>query len=43
MGYRLFDWRYTDALGVGEHELLLYNSEDILMCRRTFTVVAAGQ
>jgi hypothetical protein len=43
MGFRLSDARSTDALGEGEHELLLYNSNNKLICRRKIKVIAASQ
>ena len=43
MGFRLRDARSADALGEGEHELLLYNSNNNLICRRKIKVIAASQ
>ncbi len=43
MGFRLSDAKSADALGEGEHELLLYNSNNKLICRRKIKVIAASQ
>jgi hypothetical protein len=43
MGFRLWDARSADALGEGEHELLLYNANNKLICRRKINVIAASQ
>jgi hypothetical protein len=43
MGFRLWDAKSADALGEGEHELLLYNSNNKLICRRKINVIAASQ
>jgi hypothetical protein len=43
MGFRLWDAKSADALGEGEHELLLYNSNNKLICRRKIKVIAASQ
>ena len=43
MGFRLWEARSADALGEGEHELLLYNSNNKLICRRKIKVIAASQ
>ncbi len=43
MGFRLWEERSADVLGEGEHELLLYNSNNKLICRRKIKVIAASQ
>jgi hypothetical protein len=43
MGFRLWEERSADVLGEGEHELLLYNSNNQLICRRKINVIAASQ
>jgi hypothetical protein len=43
MGFRLSEATSADALGEGEHELLLYNSNNTLICRRKIKVIAASQ
>ena len=43
MGFRLSEATSADALGEGEHEILLYNSNSQLICRRKIKVIAASQ
>ena len=42
MGFRLSDEKSADALGEGEHELQLYNSNNTLICRRKIKIIAAS-
>lgn len=43
VGYRLWTWKGANALGSGEHELLLYNRGGRLICRRDFSVAAGSE